>query len=150
MELGNLKPAAGSVKNRKRVGRGNASGHGRTSGRGRDGYHSRSGWSTKIHYEGGQTPLMRRLPKRGFSNYRFKKSVQIINLGKLASLGLDKIGIEEMLNHRAINKSNAFVKVLGVGELTAAMEVSAHMFSQSAIDKIEKAGGKVIYLWLIK
>jgi large subunit ribosomal protein L15 len=146
MELGNLKPAAGSVKNRKRVGRGNASGHGRTSGRGRDGYHSRSGWSTKIHYEGGQTPLMRRLPKRGFSNYRFKKSVQIINLGKLASLGLDKIGIEEMLNHRAINKSNAFVKVLGVGELTAAMEVSAHMFSQSAIDKIEKAGGKVIYL----
>ena len=90
MELSNLKPANGSIRTKKRVGRGPGSGNGRTAGRGNNGYRSRSGSGSKIHYEGGQTPLMRRLPKRGFSNYPFKKEVQIVNIESIAKLELEK------------------------------------------------------------
>ncbi len=89
MKLNNLKPAKGSVKDRKRVGRGQGSGTGRTAGRGNKGYGSRSGSTSKIHYEGGQTPLMRRLPKRGFTNYPFKKEVQIVNVDIISQLNMD-------------------------------------------------------------
>ncbi|MBC8213975.1 MAG: 50S ribosomal protein L15 [Candidatus Marinimicrobia bacterium] len=145
MDLGNLTPAKGSVKGRKRIGRGNASGQGRTAGRGNNGYKSRSGSKSKLHYEGGQTPLMRRLPKRGFSNYHFRKEVQVVNLDRIASLKLEKVDINTLIENGIIKKANALVKILGNGEITSAVEVSADMFSQTAIEKIEKAGGKVVY-----
>ena len=93
MELNNLKPAKGSTKNKKRVGRGPGSTFGRTAGRGNNGYGSRSGSTSKIHYEGGQTPLMRRLPKRGFTNYPFKKEVQVVNVDIIAALNMDKFNV---------------------------------------------------------
>ena len=91
MNLGSLNPANGSIRNSKRIGRGNGSGQGRTAGKGHKGYKSRSGTKNRFHFEGGQTPLMRRLPKRGFSNYGFRKVVQIINLETISLLGLDKV-----------------------------------------------------------
>ena len=147
MHLGNLKPAKGSVKNRKRIGRGPGSTFGRTAGRGNNGYGSRSGSTSKIHYEGGQTPLMRRLPKRGFSNYPFKKSVQVVNLDRIQSLGLEKVDVNILIEHGVIKKAYQPVKILSGGEITTSIDVSADMFSKQAVKKIEKAGGKVTYLW---
>ncbi len=146
MELGNISPAKGSVKERKRLGRGNASGTGRTAGRGNKGYHSRSGSKSKVYFEGGQMPLMRRLPKRGFTNYPFKKEVQIVNVEQLSKLGVDKIDVNGMIERGLVKKANVLVKVLGGGEIDTAMEISADMFSKSAFEKIEKAGGKAIHL----
>ena len=146
MDLGNLRPAKGSVRNRKRIGRGNATGQGRTAGKGHNGYKSRSGASSRLHFEGGQTPLMRRLPKRGFSNYQFKKKVQIVNLDRIQSLNLDQVDVNIMIEHGIIKKANQSVKILGVGEISSSIEVKADMFSKSAVEKIEKAGGKVTYL----
>ena len=146
MDLGNLTPAKGSIKNKKRIGRGQGSGTGRTAGKGNKGYGSRSGSKAKIHYEGGQTPLMRRLPKRGFSNYPFKKEIQIINLNKIDSLGLDKIDINTLIAKGLIKKAHLPVKILGLGDISKPIEISADLFSLSAVEKIEKAGGKVIYL----
>ena len=145
MNLGTLKPAKGSVRNTKRLGRGNASGQGRTAGRGMNGYKSRSGSKSKPHFEGGQTPLSRRLPKRGFSNYPFKKKFQIINLDQLTKLDLKKIDFDILLKKGLINKKNLPIKILGNGELTSNIEIMADAFSKSAIAKIEKVGGKVIY-----
>ena len=145
MNLGNLKPAKGSVKDRKRIGRGQGSGFGRTAGKGNKGYGSRSGSKIKIHYEGGQTPLMRRLPKRGFSNYPFRKNVQIVNLDDIESLGLDKVQVNDLISNGIIKKAHYLVKVLGSGNITKPVEVYADMFSASAIKKIEKVGGKAIY-----
>ncbi len=146
MDLGNLTPAKGSVKDRKRIGRGNGSGQGRTAGKGHKGYKSRSGASTRLHFEGGQTPLMRRLPKRGFSNYPFRKTVQIVNLDRIQALGLDKVDVDTLIECGVVKKAHQPVKILGSGEITSAVEVSADMFSKSAVEKIEKAGGKVTYL----
>ncbi len=145
MDLGNLNPAKGTKINRKRIGRGNASGHGRTAGKGSDGARSRSGFKSKIHYEGGQTPLMRRLPKRGFSNYPFKKEVQIVNVDRIASLKLDKVDVNTLIENGVIKKAHQVVKILGNGNIDFAVEVTADMFSSSAIEKIEKAGGKAIF-----
>jgi len=145
MDLGSLTPAAGSVRKTKRIGRGNASGWGRTAGRGMNGYKSRSGSKAKLHFEGGQTPLSRRLPKRGFSNYPFMKKFQIVNLEQLSNLDLNKIDFEILYSNGIINKKNLPVKILGNGELKAEIEITADAFSQSAISKIEKSGGKVIY-----
>tara|TARA_B100001123_G_C15018293_1_gene910469 strand:+ start:343 stop:783 length:441 start_codon:yes stop_codon:yes gene_type:complete len=145
MDLGSLTPAAGSVRKTKRIGRGNASGWGRTAGRGMNGYKSRSGSKAKLHFEGGQTPLSRRLPKRGFSNYPFMKKFQIVNLEQLSNLDLNKIDFEILYSNGIINKKNLPVKILGNGELKAGIEITADAFSQSAISKIEKSGGKVIY-----
>ncbi len=146
MSLGNLTPAQGSTRDRKRIGRGNASGQGRTAGKGHKGYHSRSGAKAKLHYEGGQTPLMRRLPKRGFSNYHFKRTIQIVNVDRIAALGLEKVDVNTMIENGMVKKADLPVKILGNGEIGTAVEVSADLFSKSAIEKIEKAGGKAIFL----
>jgi large subunit ribosomal protein L15 len=145
MDLGTLKPAEGSVRDTKRIGRGNGSGQGRTAGKGHNGYQSRSGTKTRFHFEGGQTPLMRRLPKRGFSNYGFRKEVQIVNLEQVASLELDTVDVNILKERGVIKKTDIPVKILGNGELKKPIEITADMFSKSAIEKLEKAGGKAIY-----
>jgi len=146
MDLSSLKPAEGSTRNKKRIGRGSGSGYGRTAGKGNKGYKSRSGAKLKVHYEGGQTPLMRRLPKRGFSNYHFKKEIQIVNLDRIASLGVDKVDVNILIESGIIKKANLPVKILGTGNLEKGIEISADLFSKSAIEKIEKSGGKAIFL----
>ena len=117
MDLGTLKPSEGSVGNSKRIGRGNATGQGRTAGKGHNGYQSRSGTKNRFHFEGGQTPLMRRLPKRGFSNYGFRKEVQIVNLERIASLELDTVNVTILHERGVIKKTDIPVKILGNGEL---------------------------------
>ena len=143
--LSRLKPAEGSTKNRKRIGRGNATGQGRTAGKGHKGYKSRSGATSKLYFEGGQMPLMRRLPKRGFTNI-FSKQVQIVYLSTIEKLNLKKIDIDILYDKGIINKKSIPVKILGNGKMESSVEISAHFFSQSAIKKIENSGGKVIYL----
>ena len=140
-----LNPTKGSVSSKKRIGRGNATGQGRTAGKGHKGYKSRSGASSRLHFEGGQMPLARRLPKRGFTNI-FSKAVQIVNISTIDKLDLKKIDIDTLYDIGVINKKSIPVKILGNGEIKKAIEISAHFFSQSSIKKIEKAGGKVIYL----
>ena len=146
MSLSNLQPAKGSTKKSKRIGRGNATGQGRTAGKGDKGYHSRSGTKNRFHFEGGQTPLMRRLPKRGFSNYGFRKEVQIVNIDRVLNLGIDKIDIAVLINNKIIKDNGVIVKILGNGTVDKPLEITAHMFSKSAVEKLEKAGGKAIYL----
>ena len=133
MNLGTLKYAPGSRKKRKRIGRGQGSGYGKTSGRGEKGQRSRSGFKSKPGFEGGQTPLQRRLPKRGFFN-RFRKEYQVINLRDLERI--DDV----------TKKKNMPVKILGDGELNRQVEISAHAFSQSAKQKIEAAQGRISVL----
>ena len=145
MSLSSLKPAKGSIKNTKRIGRGNATGQGRTAGKGHKGYQSRSGTKDRFHFEGGQTPLMRRLPKRGFSNYGFRKDVQIVNLDKISDLGLDKINPEILVEKGVVKHADIAVKILGNGNIEKPVEVTAQLFSKSAVEKLEKAGGKAIY-----
>ena len=145
MSLSNLKPTKGSIKDTKRIGRGNASGQGRTAGKGHKGYYSRSGTKDRFHFEGGQTPLMRRLPKRGFSNYGFRKIIQIVNLDRISALELDKINPEILYEKGVIKNADGIVKILGKGEIKKPIEVMAHMFSNSAVEKLEKAGGKAIF-----
>lgn len=130
LKLNELKPAKGSRQKAKRVARGTSSGWGKTAGRGHKGQKSRSGGTKGIRFEGGQTPLYRRLPKRGFRNYPFKKQYSIFNLGQL-----DKIA-----------GATGLIKVLGLGEIKEAKTVSAHKFSASAKKKIEAAGGQCIVL----
>ena len=145
MSLSNLKPAKGSVRNSKRIGRGNATGQGRTAGKGHKGYQSRSGTKCRFHFEGGQTPLMRRLPKRGFSNYGFRKEVQIVNLEKISILDIEKVNPEILVEKGIIKDTNVPVKILGNGTIDKPVQVTAHMFSKSAVEKLEKTGGNVIY-----
>lgn len=144
MKLDELKPAEGSKKNTKRLGRGPGSGWGRTSGRGNKGAGQRSGNKKRAWFEGGQMPLLRRLPKKGFSNYRFKKEFQIVNLSTLEALGLKKIDNSVLKDKGVIKYAFEPVKVLGNGDIKNAIEVSANAFSKTAVEKIEKAGGKVI------
>ena len=145
----NLEPASGSIKNKKRIGRGNASGQGRTAGKGHKGYKSRSGTKAKLHFEGGQTPLMRRLPKRGMKifskNRRYKINYQIINLSQISNLKLKKINNEVLFKKGLIKNIDATVKILGNGDINEKIEFTFNMFSKSAIQKIEKAGGKAIF-----
>ncbi len=146
MNLGNLTYAKGSRKKRKRVGRGEGSGHGGTACRGHKGQRSRSGGGVPPWFEGGQMPLQRRVPKRGFTNI-FRKEYQIVNLEDLERKVTDKVVTPEILHQlRLIDKKDQPVKILGDGEITRPLEISAHAFSKSAIEKIEKAGGKVIRL----
>lgn len=139
-----LKPAAGSTRPSKRRGRGPASGLGKTAGRGHKGWHSRSGSKRLAWYEGGQMPLQRRVPKRGFSNAPFSKPVQIVNLEAIARLQLDKVDPEIFKQRGLIQNVKIAVKVLGNGDLETAVEVNAHGFSRSAREKIEKAGGQAV------
>lgn len=144
MKLHTLKPAEGSVKNRKRIGRGQGSGRGGTSTRGHNGAQSRSGYSRKVGFEGGQMPLQRRVPKFGFTNPN-RIEYQVINLDKLQELvektKVKKIDIEFFITNGIAGK-NENIKVLGRGELKAKVEVVAHKFSESAVKAIEAAGGK--------
>lgn len=146
MNLSNLTPAAGSVKTRKRVGRGSGSGLGGTSARGHKGAKSRSGYSKKIGFEGGQMPLQRRLPKFGFKSLD-RVEYKAINLEVLESLAqsasLTKIGMEELRAHGFINKTTK-VKILGKGALTIKLDVEANAFSKSAEAAITAAGGNVV------
>ena len=145
MDLGTLKPTKGSLSSSKRIGRGNGSGQGRTAGKGHKGYQSRSGTKNRFHFEGGQTPLMRRLPKRGFSNYGFRKEVQIVNLEKIDSLKIENVDTNILHEKRVIKKIDVPVKILGNGDVKNPITITADMFSKSAIKKLEKAGGKAIY-----
>jgi large subunit ribosomal protein L15 len=148
MNLSNLKPAEGSTKTRKRIGRGTGSGLGGTSTRGHKGAKSRSGYSKKIGFEGGQMPIQRRLPKFGFKNINRVeyKAINIVTLQQLAEgQNLSKIGIEELVNAGFIS-SNQLVKILGKGTLTAQLEVTAHAFSKTAESAIQAAGGTAIKL----
>ena len=145
MDLGNLKPMKGSISNTKRIGRGNGSGTGRTAGKGHKGYQSRSGTKNRFHFEGGQTPLMRRLPKRGFSNYGFRKEVQIVNLERIVSLNVEKIDVDILYAKGVIKKIDIPVKILGNGDIKSPLEITADMFSKTAVEKLEKAGGQAIY-----
>ncbi len=146
MNLGTLTYAPASKKTRKRVGRGEGSGHGKTCGRGEKGARSRSGFKNKLGFEGGQTPLQRRLPKRGFHN-RFKKEYQIVNLKDLKRIDdVSKIDPRVLLERGLINKKNIPVKILGNGELNRQIEISAHAFSQTAKEKIETAQGRITIL----
>ena len=143
MKLNNLTPAAGSKGRENRIGRGEGSGHGGTSTRGHKGAQARSGYSRKLGFEGGQMPIQRRLPKFGFTNpTRVEyKAINVATLQALAEAGnLSVITIETLREAGFINK-NQLVKVLGNGELTAKLEVSANAFSKSAIAKIEAVGG---------
>lgn len=145
MNLGNLKPAAGATKKNKRIGRGVGSGHGKTSTKGHKGQHARSGAKFRAWFEGGQMPLQRRIPKTGFKNI-FKQEYQVVNVGELSRISQNKITFEDMLKARLIRKKNVPLKILGNGELSKSLEVSAHAFSKSAVQKIEAAGGKVVRL----
>ena len=152
MELSSLKPAKGSISNKKRIGRGNASGQGRTAGKGHKGYKSRSGAGGKLHFEGGQMPLMRRLPKRGmkiFTKQRRKlkaNQYKIVNLDLLEKFNVKKIDIDFLVKNGIINNNKVCIKVLSMGEIKTPIEISAHKFSENAIKKIEKAGGKAIFI----
>jgi len=143
MRLNLLKPTKGATSNRKRVGRGHGSGLGRTAGRGEKGYHSRSGSKHRPWFEGGQMPLHRRLPKRGFSNYLFRKQYQIINLRDIDTLNTDEVDSKILFDNGLISSFLQPVKVLGDGELKKAIKIKATSFSKTAISKIEKAGGTV-------
>jgi large subunit ribosomal protein L15 len=135
-------PRGGGVKEKKRVGRGQASGTGKTAGRGGKGQKARTGNMNFIGFEGGQMPIQRRLPKRGFSN-PFRVEYALINIGDLESLGLPEVDLDKLVEAGAIKVRKSGLKVLGEGEITKAITVKAHKFSASAREKIEKAGGKV-------
>lgn len=139
MKLSNLSPAKGSTQKRKRVGRGPGSGLGKTAGRGSKGQKSRSGYSRQAGFEGGQMTLIRRIPKRGFTNI-FKQSYAVVNLASLAKLEETEV-TPDLLVEMGLARSGKLVKVLGNGEITKALKVSAHKFSGSARAKIEAAGG---------
>ena len=143
MKLSELEAAPGSRKNRKRVGRGIGSGSGKTSGRGQKGQKSRSGGNPHPWFEGGQMPLYRRLPKRGFTNI-FRKEYEVVNLVQLIKLKNESPVTPEVLKSKGMIHKIDLVKILGNGELTEAVTVHAHKFSKSAKDKIEKSGGKAI------
>ncbi len=141
MNLSELHPAAGSRRPRKRVGRGPGSGVGKTAGRGEKGQKSRSGYRRKRGFEGGQMPLVRRVPKRGFHN-PFRKEYAVVNVGRFEELEGDAFTPESLLASGAVSKLSDGLKILGNGELTRAVTIAAHKFSASAREKIEKAGGK--------
>lgn len=144
MGIHELRPAPGSKKKPKRLGQGAGSGTGKTAGKGHKGQKARSGGGVRPGFEGGQMPLSRRTPKRGFSNARFKKSFQIINLDRLSDLfeAGSEVGIREMLSSGLIRNLQMPVKVLGNGEIEIALTVKANAFSAKATAKIEAAGGK--------
>jgi large subunit ribosomal protein L15 len=141
MELHTLKPPAGSRKNRRRVGRGPGSGMGKTSGRGHKGAGQRSGHKRKVGHEGGQMPLFRRLPKRGFTNI-FRREYQVVNISDLERLEAGEITAQTLKEAGLIKKTDQPVKLLGNGETDKAFTIQLNAFSKSAQQKIEAAGGK--------
>jgi len=148
MKLENLKPAKGATHNSKRVGRGQGSGKGGTATRGTKGAQARAGYSHKIGFEGGQMPLQRRLPKFGFKNPT-RVEFQAVNVAAIDKLvaeqKLEAVTVETLIAARLVSR-NDLVKILGNGEIKAKVEVTAHAFSKSAVEKIEAAGGKAIVI----
>jgi len=143
MELNNLKPAIGATKNRKRIGRGTGSGHGKTATKGHKGQKARSGGSIKAGFEGGQMPMQRRLPKRGFTPL-VRKDYAIVNLGQLDVFEVGSVvDAEALVNAGLISGIKDGVKVLADGEITKSLIVKAHKFSAKAKEKIDAVGGKV-------
>ena len=138
MKLHDLTPASGSRRNRKRIGRGPGSGQGKTAGRGHKGQRSRAGFSRRAGFEGGQMPLVRRVPKRGFTNI-FRTEYAVLNVGRLDALD-GEVTPESLIASGWIKKGE-LVKILGQGDLSKALTIKAHKFSEAARTKIEKAGG---------
>ncbi len=143
--LSNLRAPRKANTGRKRVGRGMGSGMGKTSTRGHKGQRSRSGSHMMRGFEGGQMPLHRRLPKRGFTNI-FRTEYTVVNLDRIAALGIAEIGLDDYRKLGLASKKNALIKVLGSGELGKAITIHAHKFSKSAAEKIQKAGGKALVI----
>ena len=141
--LSNLRAPRKANTGRKRVGRGMGSGMGKTAARGHDGQGSRSGFSLMRGFEGGQMPLHRRLPKRGFTNI-FRTEYTVVNLERIAELDVKEIGLDDYKKLGLASNKKALIKILGSGELTKAFTIHAHKFSKSAAEKIEKAGGKAV------
>jgi len=141
LDLSSLKPPEGSRRKPKRVGRGPGSGLGKTSGRGHKGQYSRSGAKRRPHKEGGQMPLHRRLPKRGFWN-PFRVDYQVVNVSGLAAGSADALDVDAMIKMRLVRSRTKPVKVLGDGAIERAIVVSAHAFTKTAREKIEAAGGR--------
>ena len=143
MKLGELKPTKGAVKDTKRRGRGHGTGLGRTGGRGEKGYHSRSGSKQLSWFEGGQMPLQRRLPRRGFSNSMFKKSFQVVNLTAIEKLKDKDIDGQVMQDNGLVRSALQPIKILANGDISRKVNVTASAFSATAKEKIEKASGSV-------
>ncbi|MFB3071770.1 MAG: 50S ribosomal protein L15 [Nitrospirales bacterium] len=142
MKLHDLRPAPGSKKKPKRLGRGHGSGHGKTSGKGHKGLLARSGNPNMAGFEGGQMPLARRVPKRGFHN-PFRVEYSIVNLKVLSALSdVNEVTLQVLYDKGIVKKRSRPIKILGVGELTKPLVVEAHKFSQSALQKIQQAGGQ--------
>jgi large subunit ribosomal protein L15 len=146
MKLHELKNVPGAVHRKKRVGCGEGGGHGKTSGRGGKGQTARSGGSIRPGFEGGQMPLYRKLPHRGFNNYNHRIEIPVVNVGALASLDekITEVNAQVLADNGLIRADEPRVKILGDGELTRALQVTAAKFSESAKAKIEKAGGQAI------
>ena len=142
LELSNLKPPPGARKKRKRVGRGVGSGRGKTSTRGQTGQKSRSGKKIKSWMEGGQMPIQRRIPKRGFTNI-FRQEYQVVNLEKLNKCQPGDVTPDALRELGIIKSTRLPLKILGVGELKSALNIKANAFSKTAAEKIVKAGGKI-------
>ena len=145
MKLDSLKPVKGSVKNRKRIGRGHGSGLGKSAGRGDKGAGQRSGFKRRSWFEGGQMSIARRLPMRGFTN-NFKKEFQIVNIDKISSLGLDQVDAQILKEKGLIRSALKPVKILGNGDIKKKVYITATVFSKSAKQKIEEAGGTAVEL----
>ena len=143
MKLISLEPIKGATQSKKRPGRGNGSGLGRTSGRGEKGYHARSGSKNRSWFEGGQMPLHRRLPKRGFSNSLFRKTYQVVNLQAINELGLETVDAQILHEKGLVRSALQPIKILGDGNIENSVKVTASCFSKSAKEKIEQAGGSV-------
>ena len=142
MKLHELKYTEGARRDKKRIGRGQGSGNGKTSGKGNKGQNARSGGGVRLGFEGGQTPLFRRIPKRGFTNFN-RKEYAIVNVAALNKFEKDTVVTPELLIETGlVGKELNGVKILGEGELNVALTVKAHKFSKTAIESIEKAGGK--------
>lgn len=147
MRLHNLSNKPGAVHRKKRLGNGESSGLGKTCGKGHKGAKARSGGGIPIGFEGGQMPLYRRLPRRGFSNFQFATNYEVVNVGDLAKLGDEAEATPDSMAKAGILRAGArLVKILGSGKVEKAFKVSAHKFSASAKEKIEAAGGEVIVL----
>tara|TARA_B100000519_G_scaffold100905_1_gene87514 strand:- start:151 stop:588 length:438 start_codon:yes stop_codon:yes gene_type:complete len=140
MKLDSISPITGSTKSRKRVGRGHGSGLGKSAGRGDKGAGQRSGFKRRTWFEGGQMPLARRLPMRGFNNL-FKKEFQIVNIDSIEALGLEEVNAQILMDNGLIRSALKPVKILGNGEIKSKIKLTATVFSKSAKEKIEKAGG---------
>ncbi|TKJ40498.1 50S ribosomal protein L15 [candidate division LCP-89 bacterium B3_LCP] len=145
MDLRNIGPAPGAIRRRRRMGRGTSAGQGRTCGKGHKGQKSRAGYKVRAYFEGGQMPIQRRLPKRGFSNYPFRRIFQVVNLKRVSDVfgSGGEVTPEMLLKSGLIKKSRIPVKLLGDGEVSVPFKIYVHAASQSAVEKIKVAGGEV-------